>query len=48
MKHKVLVLINGKIREDEVEAWLLLVYYLRDVAGLTGMHVGCDTSQCGA
>jgi aerobic carbon-monoxide dehydrogenase small subunit len=48
MKHKVSVTINGKPREDEVEARLLLVHYLRDVAGLTGTHVGCDTTQCGA
>ncbi len=48
MKHKVSVSINGKQRNDEVEPRLLLVHYLRDVAGLTGTHVGCDTSQCGA
>jgi carbon-monoxide dehydrogenase small subunit len=48
MKQKVRVTINGVHREDEVEPRLLLVHYLRDVAGLTGTHVGCDTSQCGA
>ncbi|HEX6350928.1 MAG TPA: (2Fe-2S)-binding protein [Candidatus Dormibacteraeota bacterium] len=48
MKHKVSTTINGRRREDEVEARLLLVHYIRDVAGLTGTHVGCDTSQCGA
>jgi aerobic carbon-monoxide dehydrogenase small subunit len=48
MKHKVRLTINGVQREDEVEPRLLLVHYLRDVAGLTGTHVGCDTSQCGA
>ncbi len=48
MKHKVSVTINGKQREDEVEPRLLLVHYIRDVAGLTGTHIGCDTSQCGA
>jgi carbon-monoxide dehydrogenase small subunit len=48
MKHKVRVTINGTSREDEVEPRLLLVHYLRDVVGLTGTHVGCDTSQCGA
>jgi carbon-monoxide dehydrogenase small subunit len=48
MKHKVSTTINGRGRQDEVEARLLLVHYLRDVAGLTGTHVGCDTSQCGA
>ncbi|MGH7876087.1 MAG: (2Fe-2S)-binding protein [Candidatus Dormibacteraceae bacterium] len=48
MKHRVRMTINGQPREDEVEARLLLVHYLRDVAGLTGTHIGCDTSQCGA
>ena len=48
MKRKVALTVNGKAREDEVEPRLLLVHYLRDVAGLTGTHVGCDTSQCGA
>jgi carbon-monoxide dehydrogenase small subunit len=48
MKHKVSTTINGHHREDEVEPRLLLVHYLRDVAELTGTHVGCDTSQCGA
>jgi aerobic carbon-monoxide dehydrogenase small subunit len=48
MKHKVSLIVNGKQREHEVEARLLLVHYLRDVVGLTGTHVGCDTSQCGA
>jgi carbon-monoxide dehydrogenase small subunit len=48
MKHKISVTLNGKQQEDEVESRLLLVHYLRDVAGLTGTHVGCDTSQCGA
>ncbi|NNM97853.1 MAG: (2Fe-2S)-binding protein [Candidatus Dormibacteraeota bacterium] len=40
--------VNGVERIDEVEPRLLLVYYLREVCGLTGTHVGCDTSQCGA
>ncbi len=48
MKHKVSVTVNGERHEDEVEARLLLVHYLRDELGLTGTHVGCDTSQCGA
>ncbi|HLQ60304.1 MAG TPA: (2Fe-2S)-binding protein [Candidatus Acidoferrales bacterium] len=48
MKHKIALTVNGARREDEVEGRLLLVHYLRDVAGLTGTHVGCDTSQCGA
>ena len=40
--------INGLHREDEVEPRMLLVHYLRDVAQLTGTHVGCETSMCGA
>jgi carbon-monoxide dehydrogenase small subunit len=40
--------VNGEHREDDVEPRLLLVHYLRDVAGLTGTHVGCETSLCGA
>lgn len=39
---------NGTRREHRIEARLLLVQYLRDVLDLTGTHVGCDTSQCGA
>ncbi len=40
--------LNGTWREDEIEPRLLLVHYLRDVAGLTGTHVGCESSICGA
>jgi len=40
--------INGTSYTNEVEPRLLLVHYIRDVLGLTGTHVGCDTSQCGA
>ena len=42
------VTVNGHARSDSVEPRLLLVHYLRDVVGLTGSHVGCDTSNCGA
>jgi len=42
------VTVNGQGRGDEVEPRLLLVHYLRDVAGLTGTNIGCDTSSCGA
>ena len=42
------VTINGTKHTSEVEPRLLLVHYLRDVLGLTGTHIGCDTSQCGA
>jgi aerobic carbon-monoxide dehydrogenase small subunit len=40
--------LNGVAREEEVEPRLLLVHYLRDVADLTGTHIGCETSICGA
>jgi carbon-monoxide dehydrogenase small subunit len=40
--------VNGAPRSNEVEPRLLLVHYLRETLGLTGTHVGCDTSQCGA
>lgn len=40
--------VNGKDYLNEVEARLLLVHYLRDTLGLTGTHVGCDTTHCGA
>jgi carbon-monoxide dehydrogenase small subunit len=40
--------VNGTVREAEVEPRLLLIHWLRDRLGLTGAHVGCDTSNCGA
>ena len=40
--------VNGTTHEHDVEPRMLLVHYLRDTLGLTGTHVGCDTSQCGA
>ena len=42
------VTVNGQTHEDEVEPRMLLVQYLREVLDLTGTHVGCDTSGCGA
>ncbi|CCF82606.1 (2Fe-2S)-binding protein [Nitrolancea hollandica] len=48
MKHQISVTVNGTQHTDEVEPRLLLVHYLRDVLNLTGTHIGCDTSQCGA
>ena len=48
MKQTITVTINGMAYEHDIEPRLLLVHYLRDVVGLTGTHVGCDTSQCGA
>lgn len=48
MKVPIALTVNGRRREDAVEPRLLLVHYLRDVLGLTGTKIGCDTSQCGA
>ena len=45
---KVTMTVNGKPASAEVEGRTLLVSFLRDQLGLTGTHVGCDTSQCGA
>lgn len=42
------VTVNGRTYTHDVEPRTLLVHYLRDVLGLTGTHIGCDTSQCGA
>ncbi len=42
------VSVNGRAYTRDVEPRTLLVHFLRDVLGLTGTHVGCDTSQCGA
>ena len=44
----VTVTVNGQAMEADVEPRLLLVHLLRDVFGLTGTHIGCDTSHCGA
>jgi aerobic carbon-monoxide dehydrogenase small subunit len=45
---RVEVAVNGEARTAEVEPRLLLVHFLRDTLGLTGTHVGCDTTSCGA
>src|SRR6187399_457905 len=42
------ITVNGKRRKAQVEDRTLLVHFLRENLGLTGTHVGCDTSQCGA
>jgi len=47
-KVKVRIKVNGSDSEREVEPRLLLVSFLRDELGLTGTHIGCDTSHCGA
>ena len=46
--HEVTVTVNGQEHSLEIESRLLLVHLLREKLGLTGTHVGCDTSQCGA
>jgi aerobic carbon-monoxide dehydrogenase small subunit len=48
MTKSVTINVNGADRHAEVEPRLLLVHFLREVAGLTGTHVGCETSLCGA
>jgi aerobic carbon-monoxide dehydrogenase small subunit len=47
-KKLVHVKVNGRDRQAEIEPRLLLVHFLRDVLGLTGTHIGCDTTNCGA
>jgi carbon-monoxide dehydrogenase small subunit len=48
MTEKITVTVNGRKYTKEVEPRLLLVHFIRDVLGLTGTNIGCDTSQCGA
>ena len=48
MTHKVTLTINGQAHSAQVEPRLLLVHFIREVAGLTGTHIGCDTTSCGA
>jgi carbon-monoxide dehydrogenase small subunit len=48
MKRAISMSVNGVSHQHEVEPRLLLVHYLRDVLGLTGTHIGCETSLCGA
>ncbi|HEY0781590.1 MAG TPA: (2Fe-2S)-binding protein [Thermoanaerobaculia bacterium] len=46
--HSIRVTINGTEQKAEVEARLLLVHLLRETLGMTGTHIGCDTTHCGA
>jgi carbon-monoxide dehydrogenase small subunit len=46
--HRIRVTVNGSAHEAEVEPRLLFVHFLRDVLRLTGTHIGCDTTHCGA
>jgi aerobic carbon-monoxide dehydrogenase small subunit len=48
MTRSITLTLNGTKRTDTVEPRLLLIHYLREVAGLTGPHIGCETSLCGA
>jgi len=48
MKREITVTVNGQQHQSEVEPRMLLVHYLRETLDLTGTHIGCDTSQCGA
>ena len=45
---KVSLTVNGEACEDDVEPRVLLVHYIREMLGLTGTNVGCDTSSCGS
>src|SRR5262245_52543123 len=47
-KQHISVTVNGERREADVEPRLLLVHFIREVLGLTGTHIGCDTTSCGA
>src|SRR5512147_243730 len=46
--HHITMIVNGTPQEAEVESRLLLVHFLREVLRLTGTHIGCDTTHCGA
>ena len=48
MKHRISLAVNGAAHEAEVESRLLLVHFIRENLRLTGTHIGCDTSHCGA
>jgi aerobic carbon-monoxide dehydrogenase small subunit len=47
-KHKIKITVNGAAHEADVESRLLLVHLIREVLRLTGTHIGCDTTHCGA
>ena len=47
-KHHISVTINGTVYEDDVDSRMLLVHWIRDGLQLTGTHIGCDTTTCGA
>ncbi len=47
-RHTIKLTVNGEAVEKEVESRLLLVHFVREVLDLTGTHIGCDTTSCGA
>ncbi len=47
-KHHISATINGTVYEDDVDSRMLLVHWIRDGLQLTGTHIGCDTTACGA
>ena len=47
-RHHIVVTVNGEKREADVDSRTLLVHFIRETLGLTGTHVGCDSSNCGA
>ena len=47
-RHRISVTVNGSRRDAEVDSRTLLVHFIRESLGLTGTHVGCDTTSCGA
>jgi carbon-monoxide dehydrogenase small subunit len=47
-RHHISVTVNGDKREADVDSRMLLVHFIRETLGLTGTHIGCDTSDCGA
>ena len=47
-RHTIRVSVQGEVKEAEVESRLLLVHFLRETLSLTGTHIGCDTTHCGA
>lgn len=46
--HKIRITVNGTEHEGDVDSRFLLVHYIREVLRLTGTHIGCDTTHCGA
>ena len=47
-QHEITITVNGEKHTREVEARTLLVHFIREELGLTGTHIGCDTTSCGA